>query len=253
MCKHDYAQEQTWFEREMEIYTAANHQPGIATALRGLGFVAVVRGELAQAQHYTGRSLTVSRAVADRWGAAWSLFDLGYLALVRGEADQARVLLEEALSELRAQGNLYGTLRALIALGNTMRRLGDHEQAREYYRYALRIQQRTHYVGLASDGLEALAGIAAAAGDPLRAARLFGAAHAHREAVGGLRWRHMNAIYERDVALARSLLDQDGWHAAWAAGGAMPLDKAVAYALAEQALLPHDNDTLLTKCVRVQT
>ena len=45
----------------------------------------------------------------------------------------------------------------------------------------------------------------------------------------------MAALYDRDVAVARSLLDGDGWHAAWAAGYAMPLDQAVAYALGESA------------------
>ena len=74
-----------------------------------------------------------------------------------------------------------------------------------------------------------------AAGDPVRASRLFGAANAHREAVGGARRRHMDAIYEPDAALARSLLDPEGWHAAWTAGRTMPLDQAVAYALADSA------------------
>jgi hypothetical protein len=45
----------------------------------------------------------------------------------------------------------------------------------------------------------------------------------------------MDAIYDRDVALARSLLDAGAWDAAWAAGLTMPLDQAVIYALAEQA------------------
>lgn len=152
---------------------------------------------------------------------------------MRGEFDQARALLEEALSELRERGNLFGTFRALLALGHTMRLIGDHERAREFYRDALHIQQYTHYVMHISDGLEALAGIAAAAGDAVRAARLFGTAHAHREAIAAPRWRHTGSIYDRDLALARSLLDPAGWQAAWAAGCAMPLDQAVAYALTD--------------------
>jgi hypothetical protein len=92
-----------------------------------------------------------------------------------------------------------------------------------------------HYIQSISDGLEGLAGMAAAEGDAARAARLFGAAQAHREAVATPRWPVMDAIYDRDVALARRLLDAEAWDAAWAAGNTMPVDQAVTYALAEQA------------------
>jgi non-specific serine/threonine protein kinase len=232
---HDSTQAQTWFERELTIYTAMNNQPGIARALRGCGFTALLRGELAQAQHYTEQSLIVSRSVLDRQGEAWSLFDLGYLALVRGEIHKAQGFLEAGLSDLREQGTLYGTFRALIALGHTMRLLDEPERARGCYQEALRIQQQMHYIQSISDGLEGLAGMAAAEGNAARAARLFGAAQAHREAVATPRWPVMDAIYDRDVALARRLLDTEGWDAAWAAGNTMPVDQAVTYALAEQA------------------
>lgn len=236
--QQDFAQARTWFERELAIHTAMNHQPGIAKALRGLGYTAMLCGELAQAHHYTKQSLTVSRSVQDRWGAAWSLFDLGYLAMVRGEINQAQVFLEEAVPQLREQGILFGAFRALIALGHTMRLLDDHERARGFYRDALHIQQQMQYVQQINEGLDGLAGIAAAEGDPARAARLFGAAQAHCEAMAAPRWSHLDPIYDRDIALARSLLGPDEWHAAWTAGYAMPLDQAIAYALTESA--PHD-------------
>jgi predicted ATPase/transcriptional regulator with XRE-family HTH domain len=235
VLQHDFAQAQIWFERELTIHTAMNDQPGIATVLRGYGFTAMLSGDLVQAQHYTGQSLILSRAVLDRWGEAWSLFDLGYLALVRDAIPQARGFLEEALPQLREQGNLWGTYRALLALGHTMRLLDDAGRARGCYRDALCIQQQMHYLPSVSDGLEGLAGMAASEGDPLRAVRLFGAAQAHRDAIAAPRWRDRDASYARDVALARSLLDEEAWRAAWAAGGAMPLDQAVAYALAESS------------------
>lgn len=241
LAQHDFAQARTWFERELAIHTALNHQPGIATALRGCGWTAMHGGDLIQAQHSTERGLVVSRSVHDHWGAAWALFDLGYMAMVRSEIKQARILLEEAVAELREQGIVFGTFHALLALGHTMRLLDDQERARESYRAALHIQQQMHYVHHISDGLEGLAGMAAGEGDPRRAARLFGAAHAHREAFDVRRSRHNDAIYDRDVTLATSLLDPEAWRAAWAAGCAMPLDQAVAYALAESTALASDS------------
>lgn len=233
--QHDLTQAQTWFERELAIHSAMNDQAGIAKALRGLGFTAMVCNDLVQAQHHTKQSLVVSQAVNDRWGVAWSLFDLGYLAMVRGEIDQARVFLEEAVSKLREGGNLFGTFRALNALGHTMRLIGDHERARGYYRDALHIHQQLHYVSRIGDALDGLAGIATAEHNPEWAARLFGAAQAHREAIAAPRWPHMDAIYDRDLALARSMLDPEAWRTAWAAGYTMTLDQAVAYALTESA------------------
>ena len=42
VAQHDFAQARTWFDRELTIHTAMNHQSGIATALRGLGFTAML-------------------------------------------------------------------------------------------------------------------------------------------------------------------------------------------------------------------
>jgi tetratricopeptide (TPR) repeat protein len=191
--------------------------------------------DLVQAQHHLEQSLTVSQASSDRRGAAWALNDLGYLAMVCGETNQARVFLEEAVSELRDQGIPFGTFSALIALGDTLRLLDDHGRARVFYREALHIQQQMHYVLYVNEGLDGLAGIAAAEGDSVRAARLFGAAHAHCEVIATPHRHNTDAIYDRDLALAGSLLDPEAWDAAWTAGYAMSLDEAVAYALTEGA------------------
>jgi len=231
--ERDYMRAQACFERELTLYTEIGHPPGIATGMRGCGFTAMRRGDLVQAQRYAEQSLAVSRAAQDRRGAAWSLFDLGHLAFARGDLDRAQALLEEALPELRGQGILFGTFRALFALGHVMRGQGRMALARTYYQDGLRIQQEMRYLQCTADGLEGLAGIAAERGNPEQAARLMGAAHAHREAVVSPRWRHDEAGYERDVALARSQLDPEAWREAWEAGCAMTLEQAVEYALAE--------------------
>ncbi len=201
--------------------------------MRGCGFAALQRGDLVQAQHDTDRSLAVSQAAQDAWGAAWSLYDIGYLALVRNELGQAQALLEVAVIALRDQGIQFGVFRALFALAQVRAEHGAAAQARALYHEALRLQQQMHFVYLTADCLEGLAGVAAREGQPIPAARLFGAAQAQREATAMQRWRHRDAWYEHDLALARSQLDPDTWHAAWTAGGAMTLEQAVEVALAE--------------------
>ena len=90
-----------------------------------------------------------------------------------------------------------------------------------------------HYVEITADALEGLAGIAAVCREPARAARLFGAAQAHRETHATRRPRHLDAVYARDLALARSQLTCAQWEAAWQGGYSMPIDEAAAYALLE--------------------
>ena len=232
--QRDYRYAQACFQRELAIYTQIGDQPGIATACRGLGFTAMHEGNLEQAAALTTRSLIVSQSVQDLAGAAWSLFDLGYLALVRRNLREARAKLEQALPELLRHDILFGAFRAMIALGHVMRESEELGRAVEAYTDALQVQQRMHYVEVTSDALEGLAGIAAARGDPTRAAQLFGAAQAHNEAHATQRWRHLDAIYAHDLALARSQLTRTQWEAAWQRGYTMSLDQAAAYALLER-------------------
>ena len=76
--------------------------------------------------------------------------------------------------------------------------------------------------------------MAAARGQAERAARLHGAAAALREQLGAtvVPWEH--PARERDLAAARAALEPAAFEAAWAAGAALPLEAAVAEALAER-------------------
>ncbi len=88
-------------------------------------------------------------------------------------------------------------------------------------------------------GLEGLAWLAASEGmtrgQPVagaeRAARLFGAAEAPREAAGASVLPFYRADYERGVAAARAGLGEQSFAAAWERGRSMTLEEAVGYAL----------------------
>jgi DNA-binding CsgD family transcriptional regulator len=86
--------------------------------------------------------------------------------------------------------------------------------------------------------LERLAGIAAATGDPLRAARLFGAADTLRGAIGAPMSPYFRAIYDDDLAAARARLDAARFEEAWQDGRAMPLQKAIAAARTTETSAP---------------
>ena len=81
--------------------------------------------------------------------------------------------------------------------------------------------------------LEGLAGVSATEGRVEKAARLFGASEALREALGTPLPGSYRANYERTLSILRTKLDQVSISAAWAKGRAMTMEQAIAYALAE--------------------
>lgn len=79
--------------------------------------------------------------------------------------------------------------------------------------------------------LVGLAGLAAVAGQPERAARLFAAAEALLDAIGAPLSPADRAESQRDLAAARAQLDSAAFAAAWDAGQVMSLEWAVDQAL----------------------
>jgi hypothetical protein len=80
-----------------------------------------------------------------------------------------------------------------------------------------------------------LAGVAGGWGDVERAARLWGAAEALREAIGAPLPPNLTPYHDGLVAAIRAGADEEAWAAAWAAGRALPLEEAIAAALEEPA------------------
>jgi non-specific serine/threonine protein kinase len=79
--------------------------------------------------------------------------------------------------------------------------------------------------------LPGLAALATLEGDPVRALRLAGAANALEENAGIWAFPPIRDRHDRWLAAAREAVDSQAGEAAWAAGRAMGLEEAVAYAL----------------------
>jgi hypothetical protein len=82
--------------------------------------------------------------------------------------------------------------------------------------------------------LEGFAHVAGAEGDAERAARLFGAAEALREALGAPLPPVERAHYDRSVAATRAALGEEAFAAAWAEGRALSLEQAIAAPATEE-------------------
>jgi len=91
---------------------------------------------------------------------------------------------------------------------------------------------RLGYWLLAAEALEGRAALAAGAGEPLQAARLFAAAAAVRTALGTPLTPAERESYEPAVAAAQAGVDPAAWAAAWASGARLDLQQAIAEACA---------------------
>ena len=254
-----------------EVGRAAKRTLALALAL--LAYGALLQGHLGAARELAEEGVRLFREVGEAWGTALALNHLGRATLELGDPVAARPLLEESAALFRA-GNMQRLALPLNTLGRVALRQGDDTGARAYCEEALAVAQATGdelfiaealaqlgtvalHVGDSGQATalyqqsltliwtrgyreciaEDLAGLAATAnllGQPERAARLFGAVEALRE-VSGIRLSPLpRADYDRAVEGIRAHLDEATFAQAWEKGRAMPLEQAIAEALATQ-------------------
>lgn len=270
----DFGRAAALHEESLRLFRRLGDRAGVAASLNGLSFVSRMRGEYAAARVMCEEALSVYRELDDRWGIAQSLFLSGATAAFGGDHAAARPLLEESVALYREIGERQGLADALGVLGmsavsqedygaalplleesrtvmrnvgyrrglaKTSSCLGDialkrgvHAKARVLYEEGLEILRELDDRWWMAWCLEGLAGVAAALGQPRRAARVFGATEAFREEIKGPRPAAHRADYERRVADARSQLDEATFAAAWEEGRTMTPDEALASEEPEQ-------------------
>src|SRR5262249_43060431 len=152
-----------------------------------------------------------------------------------GDFGAARSLYAESLALYRELGDKRQIACDLNNLGLVALHERDSRRAAQFSREALlQAVELSHRFYIASI-LASLAAALAVRDEPGVAAQLFGAADGQLAALGArLEGADRNAI-EPPIQAARSALSPAAWDAAYAAGHAMALDDAVAYALEQTA------------------
>jgi predicted ATPase/DNA-binding CsgD family transcriptional regulator len=227
----DYQRAQMLEEECLTLFHEEEIAWGIAVALASLGDVALDQGNSARAAVHFQEALAISRAEGDRFYSGWTLLNLGRIAHAQGDFARATTCFDETLALFRELGSQEGVAQTLLELGRVAREQGDTTRMAEHFAESLALFQETKNLRDIAYCLEGLAGIAGASGRPERAARLLGAAEALRKSVGIPLPPVNHADYERDVAAVRAQLDEATFAAAWAAGGALSLEQAIAEAL----------------------
>jgi tetratricopeptide (TPR) repeat protein len=196
-----------------------------------LGQVLLRQGDVTAAREQMQEGLALARALKDRALIAQALNNLGELARALGDYDQAELHYVESLDMFRKQGNKVDTPRLIHNLGRVALHRGDLGRARELFAESLgQFRELRSRRGIA-ECLDGLAATALAGEDPERAARLWGAAEALREAAGAVMWLADRNEYEPRTTYLHARLDAAELRRAWAVGRALPLDQAIAEAL----------------------
>ncbi|PCG84078.1 AfsR family transcriptional regulator [Streptomyces sp. WZ.A104] len=185
--------------------------PDAADRLTGLGRVALLTGDFAEAAALHGRAVALSAEHGYAAGEVHAEIGLALGARRTGDADLAEKLLHKTLAWHRAVSFDPGPALLLAELGFLAEQRGDAEAALSLHHQGFAVARESgdpRAVALAQEGL---AGAHALAGDPVRAARLLGAAHRARAAAGAPLPEAERGDVDRVGAAVRAALGAEGF------------------------------------------
>ena len=201
--------------------------PAEGHALSVLGICAMDRGDFATAETRQHQALALARRQGDDHLAIGVLCNLGVVASSRGDLVLASRYFAESL-ELDRQADDPWSIA--ITLGNVSwiaRQQGDLRRAAAVDRERLAINLALANREQQADCCQAAAGVALRFGQPERAARLAGAAARVRDELG----RQSDPMYQLEVdateAAIRAALSDAAFQREWVAGQATALEAAV--------------------------
>jgi len=226
----DFAAARALLEESLAISRQLGDRKSIGVAAGNLGMVALDEGNLVAARALHEESLAIARELGNRNGVLASLGNLGIVSYELGDFAAARTQFEEILAISRELGDGQTTAIALHRLGTVEDAQGGYRAAEALYRESLTILHGLGLRGRIPYSLQELAMVAAALGNPLRAARLWGAEERLREEIGPARSARPETDPQmRDARAAAG--DGAAFDRAWQEGRAMPLEQAIEFAI----------------------
>jgi predicted ATPase/DNA-binding CsgD family transcriptional regulator len=233
----DYERATELSRESLALGRVAEDKLTVVWSLLNLGRVSSDQGDHERATQLYEEGLALCRESGYTTLLPYYLSDLACEFLLQGDQERAARVNLEATTLIRSQGQRgrpRGPVKGpLERLGWAALLRGDQEQAKTWHVENLRLSQELGNKLIATEGLEGLACAVGTKGDAERAAKLFGAAQALREAVGYPQPPGERAVQEPYLVAARSRLEET-WEAAFAEGRAMKPEEAVEYALSEE-------------------
>jgi predicted ATPase/DNA-binding XRE family transcriptional regulator len=229
----DYDKAQEFLEQSLMLYRELGDTEGAVAALTNMGFVATLgQRNLGQLPVLLNEAIALRPQLQDQHTMANLLIFAGLAALIQNDRKQAIALHEESLVMYRRLGDPQGMGMCLTNLGLMALTELDLDRAVLLLRENLLIARSVEDKLVLQYSFLGLAGVATASGNPVRAARLWGAAEALSEVCGF----HLTSLaraqtnYDGLVSAAYTQLGETAFTAAWTEGRGMMLEEAIAYA-----------------------
>jgi predicted ATPase/class 3 adenylate cyclase len=217
----------------VELARSTGDRRSLARALYNAAFAPIEERNFDRAREMFEEAAGIARAEGMKLSLALSLIHLGYTAVLAGDFERAAKHLNEGVDLFDELGETTWTPVAHLYLGLLALLGGKIEEAESILRTSLMEGREQAPQQQLPDWIEALAAVATAKSEALRAATLWGATDALFEKRGLAILEVNRQVRERFRDEAEGSLQSDSRAEAWAQGHAMTLEQAVAYALSE--------------------
>jgi predicted ATPase/class 3 adenylate cyclase len=222
-----------YLDESIALFQSIGDRAGVGMSLRDVGQLMARFGpvdeERVRGRRLLEQSLEMVRGIGDCWSVGWTLRHLGNLARLEGDNRRARGMLEESLGLFRRLGNAEGTLDLVVDLAGLAGSERDFDQARRLLASGITHAREIGHVFGVAQCLLTLGTLGVQHGEPSAGIRLISAAVALQPRITEY-WAH-RVDYEANLVAPRIALGDDAFTGAWAAGQAMTLEQAIAYAL----------------------
>ncbi|HET7037736.1 MAG TPA: tetratricopeptide repeat protein, partial [Thermomicrobiaceae bacterium] len=228
----EYGQAAGFHREALGLYRALGDERGTAVALNNLGVQALTESDYDRATALYEESLALYRQWGDERGTADILNNLGVVAQYQGDYARAMRLYEESLVLRRKLGDQQRIANGLFNLGEIAYYRQEYERAAALYQESLRVRRELGVWWGVPLCLAALASTSARLGAWERAARLGGAAEALFATTGTRPDPSDGERFDQTRATVLAKLGQTADDGAWAVGRQLPVEEAIAEALA---------------------
>lgn len=216
----------------LAIRQSLGDELGTAEVLGNLGNAALDTGQLDRAEELLSAALPVYERHGKIFWVGETYLLLGATARAKGEADRSIAYYEAAVAMLREQPVQHKLGEALNSLGWSEFLRGNLARSREIYREGIELAVAEHDAMRMGRSITGIAGHAAAGGDAVQAARLFGAAAKQRDEEQLQLKPSFRAELDHLTESVRESLGEVKFTTAWDAGWLLQLEDAVAEARA---------------------
>jgi predicted ATPase/class 3 adenylate cyclase len=232
--RNDAAKSRAQYEASVALYRQLGDRAGTAAALNDLAYLPMMMGEGPLAKELFTEARDLFSELGDSWNMALAEMNIANTNWFMGNHEEARAMIERVIPIIRERGDRFWLTEAVTGLGQLEQLTGRLRAARGHYEESLQLALQAGTVPQVAMVLEPLANVDAAEGRHRRAVRLWAAAQAIKERVGGGAPQEiMQTVDPRPAAV--EAIGEAAVNAAWEEGLRLTLEEAVAAALATEA------------------